>query len=287
VWGARLVASNAAAMAAAATAGPIVSSLVNFAIGSTGCGVPLSSGQTAGGSSRSIPFTAADGTARSYLVYIPTTYNNTVKTPLILAFHGAGDQAGTLEAVSGFSQPSNNRNSIVVYPQGINGYWQGAPYANSAIDDISFTQQLVASLTTQYCVDLARVYATGFSNGGGVSLCCEATVSATGANRKQFVGTLSCNATTSNIFAAFGAQSGAFYPTVNAGPICNATTQTVPCAPGRSVIPFIEFHGTAYALFIVILLFCILLTLLATAMDKYRTMAESTTVNVYLQSLLT
>lgn len=93
---------------------------------------------------------------------------------------------------------------------------------------------LVANLSATYCIDTNRIYASGQSNGGG------------------FVGTLACNSTSSGIFAAFGANSGAFYPTTNWATTtgyCNATTalkQTLPpCSPGRKFVPFLEIHGDA------------------------------------------
>lgn len=111
-------------------------------------------------------------------------------------------------------------------------HWQGAPYAIAGVDDIGFIKSLVANLTASYCIDTDRIYASGQSNGGG------------------FVGTLACSNITSGIFAAFAANSGAFYPTVNWMPgYCNATTamqQTLPpCKPGRKFIPFLEIHGDA------------------------------------------
>lgn len=70
----------------------------------------------------------------------------------------------------------------------------------------------------RYCVDPNRIYANGKSNGGG------------------FTGELACSSQLSSKFAAFAACSGAFY---------EDTPTDVPCNPGRSTIPFLEFHGTA------------------------------------------
>jgi len=87
--------------------------------------------------------------------------------------------------------------------------------------------QLLASLENMYCVDTNRVYATGFSNGGG------------------FGGLLACDATASNAFAAFGLHSAAFYQgNTNANCVASAVT-LAPCNPGRQRVPIIEFHGSA------------------------------------------
>lgn len=108
------------------------------------------------------------------------------------------------------------------------GYWQGAPYATAGVDDVSFVAQLVRSISATYCVDPNRIYASGQSNGGG------------------FTGTLACNETTSLVFAAFGAHSGAFYPGHGYTGTCNGWTADVPpCKPSRQGIPFLEIHGDA------------------------------------------
>jgi poly(3-hydroxybutyrate) depolymerase len=138
-------------------------------------------------------------------------------------FHTAAGQEG----LTGFSQSSTNPDMIAVYPQGVNGYWQGAPYSTAGVDDVAFTKQMLIALQSQFCVDTNRLYATGMSNGGG------------------FTGTLACDNSASQIFAAFGAHSGAFYPGSaypdNAS--CNSSTVPVTCNPGRQHIPFLEIHG--------------------------------------------
>ena len=200
----------------------------SFATGSTGCGLQLPSGQTPGGQSQVVNFTTASGTLRTYLVYIPSTYSVSTRTPLILSYHGASATSQGQEGLTGFSTTQYNTDTIVVYPQGINGYWQGAPYSTAGVDDVAFTTQLLANLSATYCVDPNRVYASGFSNGGG------------------FVGTLACDPAASLLFAAYGVHSGAFYPNVTYTASCDPTSvsyQYPSCLPGRAHIPIIEFHG--------------------------------------------
>lgn len=60
------------------------------------------------------------------------------------------------------------------------------------MNDIGFVEDLIKSLQSQYCIDSTRIYASGMSNGGG------------------FTGTLACDPTASNLFAAFAPHSGAF-----------------------------------------------------------------------------
>lgn len=220
--------ASAASAGGVGTVGNFAQCQASFATGSTGCGLQLPSGQTPGGQSQVVNFTTASGMVRSYLIYIPSTYSTSTKTSLILSFHGASATSQTQEGLTGFSTTQYNSDTIVVYPQGINGYWQGAPYSTAGVDDVAFTTQLLANLSSTYCVDPNRVYASGFSNGGG------------------FVGTLACDPAASLLFAAYGAHSGAFYPNVTYTASCDPTSvsyQYPSCLPGRAHIPIIEFHG--------------------------------------------
>lgn len=76
---------------------------------------------------------------------------------------------------------------------------------------------LLLDLKGDFNVDSSRVYATGFSNGGG------------------FIGILACSPVGAQ-FSAFAAVSGAFY--LNAGGIEDGN-----CAVGRGVVPMLEIHG--------------------------------------------
>lgn len=58
------------------------------------------------------------------------------------------------------------------------------------------------------------------------------------------VGVLACDSAASKLFAAFAPVSGAFYTTV-AAKNCKPDSVQITCNPGRSNIPFIEFHGGA------------------------------------------
>jgi len=193
---------------------------------SYGCGFSLPAGQSAGGNSQTFTMTTADGLTRSYLVYIPANYNVSSATPMLFSFHGAGNSPAGQEAITGFSTSAINPNMIAVYPQGVNNYWQGAPYSAAGVDDVSFFKQLLAKLQSTYCVDPSRVYVSGMSNGGG------------------FAGTLACDSVISTKVAAFGSHSGAFYPGGNDAN-CNPSAVPLTCNPGRTHVPFLEIHGNA------------------------------------------
>ncbi|KAF4630651.1 hypothetical protein G7Y89_g7490 [Cudoniella acicularis] len=181
-----------------------------------------------GGSSHPLNLTQRDGTFRTYLLHIPANYNISTPVPLIFSFHGHGKTAEEQEQLSQFSNVEFNPNAFAVYPQGLKDSWQGAPYAVTGVDDISFVQEMITALSSSYCIDSTRIYAAGKSNGAG------------------FTGTLACSPLSSKI-AAFAPVSGAFYiPLPNGSSTCApATSISIPCSPSRSPLPILEFHGSA------------------------------------------
>jgi poly(3-hydroxybutyrate) depolymerase len=62
--------------------------------------------------------------------------------------------------------PLFNPDHIVVYPQGKTGMdvktaFSGAPYSDTTVDDLQFTNDLLNSVQQSYCVDTSRIFATG------------------------------------------------------------------------------------------------------------------------------
>lgn len=71
------------------------------------------------GTTREFSFESSGGT-RSYLIHLPASYKPGSPKPLIIAYHGSGDNMANFETTTRFSDPSVNPNMIVVYPAGIN-----------------------------------------------------------------------------------------------------------------------------------------------------------------------
>ncbi|MEM7655674.1 MAG: T9SS type A sorting domain-containing protein [Bacteroidota bacterium] len=117
-----------------------------------------------------------DGQTREYTVFLPQTYDPlTDSLPLIINMHGLGSDAFQQMLYSNFNTIADTGNFIVVYPQGltanIGGNIQTHWNANfgSGVDDVGFINRLIDQMFTDYGIDLARVYATGMSNGGYMS----------------------------------------------------------------------------------------------------------------------
>lgn len=153
-----------------------------------------------------------------YLVHLPSSYRAGQTMPLMLAFHGAGGEPTEFERVTRLSDENINPGVITVYPAGVKGSWEGPSYATPGVDDKAFTAELVDELKKTYCVDDARIYAVGKSNGGG------------------FVNTLACSPVSSN-FAAVAIVAGAMYDRANA-------SADESCRPGRLPLPLLDIHAT-------------------------------------------
>jgi polyhydroxybutyrate depolymerase len=193
---------------ATAAPGTGPATVTDASVASTGCGRPA---PVPPGHSTTQTLTSG-GVRRDYLLHLPADYDPARPRPLVLSFHGHKRTSAYQEELSGFSSTPD----IAVYPRGLVGTdgetaWTGAPYS-AAADDVRFTADLLDQLQRELCVDPARIYAAGKSNGGG------------------FVGVLACRLP--GRIAAFAPVSGAFYPEGGA------------CRPSRPA-PILDFHGAA------------------------------------------
>ena len=59
-----------------------------------------------------------DKRERSYLVHVPPGYDANKPTPVVLAFHGAMMNGGTMAQFTGLNAKADEAGFIVVYPNG-------------------------------------------------------------------------------------------------------------------------------------------------------------------------
>jgi polyhydroxybutyrate depolymerase len=154
-------------------------------------------------------------TTRSYVVRLPANYTGTSAVPLVLDFHPIAGSPSAEANASGYRELAEQQGFIVAWPQGIDDAWNIGPCCTTSrtVDDMGFSRALVQRLEQDACIDPKRVYATGFSMGGGMALY------------------LGCNA--ADVFAAI-APSG----------FDLAVDSEIPCQPVRPVTE-ISFRGTA------------------------------------------
>jgi polyhydroxybutyrate depolymerase len=126
------------------------------------------------------PALAAGARSRGYRVHVSAGYLHGHPMPAVLFFHGYGGSAADMDAGSGLSELADRQGFLAVYPQGtsVQGgsrFWANAGRVSLGVDDLRFTADVLNDLQGRLCVDPARVYAGGFSAGGGVAawLACE------------------------------------------------------------------------------------------------------------------
>lgn len=150
------------------------------------------------------------GVPRSYTVVRPAGWRPSKRYPVVLSFGGwqhTAEQARGYQTLEG-----ETRDAIVVYAQGVENAWGGAPYAATSIQqDIDYVRAVLDDVAVHDSADPERVAAIGLSNGGGMAAA------------------LACHAP--NMVDAVVSVAGAYY-----------TPTVTNCVPGS--VPTLLMHGT-------------------------------------------
>jgi polyhydroxybutyrate depolymerase len=119
------------------------------------------------------------GQARNYILHVPASYTGTTPVPLVTDWHPILFNDSFEQGNSGYQAKSDKEGFIVVFPDGIDNAWNVADCCTTsrAVDDVGFARALIDRLKQQACIDPKRIYAVGYSMGGGMSykLACDAT----------------------------------------------------------------------------------------------------------------
>lgn len=108
---------------------------------------------------------------RQYIMRVPPGYDGSQPTPLVFAFHGYATSARFTVDTTGLAEATDARGWIAVFPDGAGTPQRWNVYDPAeGVDDIQFVRDLLAHLDASLCIDPARVYAAGHSNGGGMAL---------------------------------------------------------------------------------------------------------------------
>jgi polyhydroxybutyrate depolymerase len=121
----------------------------------------------------------SSGLEREYLLYVPTSYDRTRPTPLVISLHGAGLWGAAQQEISQWNRVADEHGFIVVYPSGVNRgprVWE-ADRGPGLMRDVRFIAELIDMLSAAYNIDSTRVYANGLSNGGGMAFVLSCTLS--------------------------------------------------------------------------------------------------------------
>src|SRR2546428_3716121 len=114
----------------------------------------------------------SSGQKREYLLYVSRSYDRTKPTPLVISMHAASLWPAAQMETSQWNKVADEHGFIVVYPSGLSGNGPRVFHVGRGPalgKDVRFISDLIDTLKASYNIDLARVYANGLSNGGGMS----------------------------------------------------------------------------------------------------------------------
>ena len=122
------------------------------------------------------------GVRRRFRVYVPTAAIPTPKA-IVLVLHGGGGEGLDVSNLGGhplsvFRTVADREGFLVVYPEGLPALdgrlgWTDCRADNlqsSGADDVGFLSSLIAQLRQRYTMPTAKVFMTGGSNGGQMTL---------------------------------------------------------------------------------------------------------------------
>jgi polyhydroxybutyrate depolymerase len=101
----------------------------------------------------------------------------------VFVLHGGGGSGAGMELLTRgtFNRIADRDGAIVVYPDGVDRHWNDGrdlpeTAARERVDDVGLMLALVAGLASEHALDRGRIFATGISNGGFMSmrLACDA-----------------------------------------------------------------------------------------------------------------
>lgn len=113
---------------------------------------------------------------RSYVLYVPQKLAE--RPALLVVLHSSQSNGERMRRDSGyrFDALADRDGFLVLYPDGFEGHWNDCRRAASYrarqlnIDDVGFLSDMIARLQRERSVDPARVFVTGYSNGGQMAL---------------------------------------------------------------------------------------------------------------------
>ena len=111
---------------------------------------------------------------RSYLLHVPANPGGRA-LPLVIALHGAGENAEHFATETKFAAPADAQDMMVAFPDGtpnaqggrtFNAHFCCGEAVTRQVDDVGFVGAVIEDIARHYPLDRARVFATGMSNGG-------------------------------------------------------------------------------------------------------------------------
>ena len=117
-----------------------------------------------------------DGRLRNYLVFRSASLHT--PAPTVIVLHGGGGNAERMARYNKFGEFARGHGIVAIYPDGIDNAWNDGRHdeRGATADDVTFLKKLVGQLIADHLSDPSRIYLTGMSNGGMMTLrmACEA-----------------------------------------------------------------------------------------------------------------
>jgi polyhydroxybutyrate depolymerase len=127
-----------------------------------------------------------DNTPRRFIVYVPTGYDPSRPTPVVVMCHGSNQHPETMYENTGWVDKAEQETAIAVFPAsweyplldepGVHEKWntlalsQQVPPGTELKDDVKFMRLMLDQLKATFNVNEQQIFASGFSNGGGFVL---------------------------------------------------------------------------------------------------------------------
>lgn len=138
-----------------------------------------------------------DGKVREFYIHVPISYNVNNKVPLVFMLHGTNGDGDVMYQGSGWVELAEQEGFIAVFPSSLRykvveadgemktvDRWNTASDADWDLqqgevgyDDIKFLRKIVELITTQFSINVSRIYLNGFSNGGQMAAKCSIEMS--------------------------------------------------------------------------------------------------------------
>ena len=128
----------------------------------------------------STEYVTVDGQSRSFLKYLPVNLDPSEQLPLMMCFHGGSGTAEEQLAIGDLRETADEDRFLLVYPQALpdpndggSTNWQVVTSGDLPFtlpnphSDVDFVSALIDAMLDMHNVDPSRVYAMGYSNGGG------------------------------------------------------------------------------------------------------------------------
>jgi polyhydroxybutyrate depolymerase len=103
-----------------------------------------------------------------YVLHVPSGYTGNKAVPLIVDFHPHGSSGPSWQTASPYPSVVDAEGVIMAFPSAITD-WNVGPCCSDGVDDVGFAKAIVNEVKGIACIDPQRVYAAGFSMGGGMT----------------------------------------------------------------------------------------------------------------------